>query len=712
MQNKIYLRRKFKLILSEKDSSNSKQHLTTVLKNIESLGFTFDNKILNILKTYSVEDLNLFYKKVDKDLRELVGANVNHKPMYPNFPTQVMNMEESELYWNAIYHYITLENPNTENITGRKKLKNIPDLQIIKLSNKDEFFIMFGEMISSKVAWSNTDKEDITWFVKQYRNNMEDFLPLKLENKENLSFLIGLLKSLDLLSDEICSRYFRTATDVLRLMVSLSGGDTSLVVNTKFKKFKRSDRKLFLSILERCPNVTEDMLKYNKRWIRIGEILHPNDYHKQFPKTIKAFDIIRNNKPFKTFNNQFEKLIKTKEVNKLVKHCQVKPGEFARRLDWILRKNTKHVPVLKSFEQVAHNVSTNVLLQVMNHFQNRNTNPYRAFIPKGVVNKIVLQDNNLPKIKKESCKKVVEICKKTLKKRFSKQEPLKNTYVDENLKNYPVPFALRSASKSFKTLTRGSKVTIEDINGKKTKYIRFFLYWQNLKLENRKNIKRGGDLDYSNDNRVDVDLSACFYDENLDSQTRKSICYYNLENEKLRSYHSGDIVDAPQGASEFIDIDIDQALEQGYRYLLLNANLFTHQSFKDIPVCFVGCMIRSNINDGEIFEPSTVKYKFDITSDSRVCVPLIFDLKERQVIWVDSTIGSDYYINNVGTNKKGLEALVKAFVYIPKPNLYDLFELHATSRGKSSIKSKANTIFSETDGVTPYDIETITSKYL
>jgi hypothetical protein len=54
----------------------------------------------------------------------------------------------------------------------------------------------------------------------------------------------------------------------------------------------------------------------------------------------------------------------------------------------------------------------------------------------------------------------------------------------------------------------------------------------------------------------------------------------------------------------------------------------------------------------------------------------------------------------------------KALTNLPKPNLYDLFTLHAKARGTLSTKKEAKTIFSVDEGITPFDIEKITSEYL
>ncbi|MCM2364742.1 MULTISPECIES: hypothetical protein [unclassified Pseudomonas] len=51
---------------------------------------------------------------------------------------------------------------------------------------------------------------------------------------------------------------------------------------------------------------------------------------------------------------------------------------------------------------------------------------------------------------------------------------------------------------------------------------------------------------------------------------KETVAYYNLKG--YGGYHSGDIVDAPKGASEFIDLDLDVLVKKGIRYVVTSIN--------------------------------------------------------------------------------------------------------------------------------------------
>lgn len=693
MNNSIYIRRKNKLYLDKDENSLSDDYIFNLLKNIESLGYTFSTELIETVKTLSVDRLKQFYKQLISDLKENVGAHVEFKPMYPNFPEQVKEASEQELYSNAFWHYLgdwigKRIMPNYEK-KEREKLKDNVKLKVIGLGTKDDFNSIFTKLLNSKTSVSDTDKKDIEWFVKTYNSKVYSLIPNEIPLKENVAFYVAcLLKSgIDNAEQELF-KHSKTATDILRIATSLSDGDISLAENTKFKSISKRNRKLLLNSLESIGFITEDMLRYQNRWKRLGEKIHPFEYKHRFPKCFEAFDIIRNDKPFETFNGKVEKGLIEKNIPSLTTLLKSRPGEFARKLDKLIRLTDNSKEIINTFSNVAESVSSPVLLQVLTHFKNRNKpKELRTFFPKGNVGKAKAIDYNLPAINQPICDEIVSITEKALVSKFSKYKPLGKVYLDDKLKNYTVPFAMRSASKALKTISRGSKIDLPDGNT-----IRFFIYWKD------------------GNSRTDLDLSALALD--TESKYKMEIAYYNLKD--LGGYHSGDITSAPDGASEFIDIEISACLKQGIRYVLMSVNSFTNQPYCDLPYCFAGFMVRQFANSGEIYEPLTVGNKFDLTANSRVAIPLIIDLYERKVIWVDLSLkGNPSTVNNVHNNLSSTTIINKSMTTLVKPSLYDLLELHIKARGEKTFDlEKANTIFATDKGITPTDIDIIVSDYL
>ena len=719
MKNTIFLRRKNKLILTKETGKVAKTHVATLLKNIEQLGYTLSPEVLEIVGTFSEATLTEFYQSLVADLKKMVGAHVQFNPMYPNFPKQVMEMSEAELYFNAIMHYIGSALgirilPEYE-VEIREELVEKTDLKIITLGKEDEFKLMIKNLIGANTSISETDKEDITSAIQMYADDVETIFPESIPQKENLAFVTEKLLAHTDSGEEVIAQLFKTATDVLRLAVRISDGDVSLATPTKFAKFKRSQRRLILAALENCNSIVEDMLRYKKEWIRLGEIIHPGEYKKRYTKAFIAFDVIRNDKPFETFNSTIEKLFSAGQMEASLKHLVNRPGELARRLDFLIRNMGDHTLVTNEFERVADKVSTPVLLQVTKHFKERETftedpqtfyskvknvigskeKELRVIFPKGNVGKAVALKNNLPLISKEATKSIVSICKTALLKRFSELDNLGNVFIDAELRYYLVPFSQRSASKTLRTLVRGSKVQIPEGDT-----IRFFLWWKE------------GEMNGKHTGTVDIDLSSVLYDD--DWNYLEHISYTNLKSEKYQAAHSGDITSAPNGACEFIDIDIPSVLKYGGRYVVMNVYSYSRQPFHTLPECFGGWMMRKSPQSGEIFEPKTVVDKLDLTAETRICIPVILDLKERRMVWTDIALKSNpKWQVNVEGNQAGVQVLGRAMTELKKTNLFELFKLHATARG-TLVKNieDADTVFSIDQGTTPFDQELIMNEYL
>jgi hypothetical protein len=238
----------------------------------------------------------------------------------------------------------------------------------------------------------------------------------------------------------------------------------------------------------------------------------------------------------------------------------------------------------------------------------------------------------------------------------------------------------------LRTLVRGSRLPLPD-----GKVLRFFIWWKNGSA------------------RTDIDLSAGLFDENF--RYVDAVSYYNLKT--LGGCHSGDIVDAPKGASEFIDLDIERTMAGGARYVVMSINSFTMQPYCDLPECFAGWMARQAAGSGEVFEPRTVQDKVDISSNTQVCLPAIFDLQAKQVVWADVALRSHPYWNNLENNLSGVSLMLRSVLGLRKPSLHRLFELHIRARGEAvATRGAAESIFAVDGGVTPFDLDRISAEFL
>lgn len=728
--NEVLLRRKHKIyihnfIFPVGVNQNSLRYVASIQKNIQSLGFTFSPETIQMLAAFDCANLISFYDALISQLKQLVGADVIYRPMYRGFPHEVMAMDEVQLYFNAIVHYLSngtlvpfSENPERAPLVDNLFIDvngNVTQTNLTSLTFGKEVDLewLLTALTTSKTSLSTQDKSDIEYLLN-FSPELYDSIPLEIPFKETAIFVSKLLYDKGNIEDAVY--FLKTPTDVLRFAAALSDSDISLSDTIKFRHFSQKERRVLMEVIERILHKCslEEIYQYKGLWLTLGEILHPGDkkYVARFAFTQRMFSMLRNeNKPLFS-GGVIETSIAKGDVDIALLHLQKNPGDFARRLDKLLRVSKYPNQILTDFSNVAERVSTPVLLQAYKHFKEyhglSSRLDKRVFFPKGNVGKVAMIDNDRPPLEAYICACVCTICENALKQQYAKREPWGNVYIDPLMDKYIVPFSQRSATSGTRCLTRGSRIGISD----KTNTIRSFIWWTNTK----------------EGHRVDLDLSACLLDDDFNYVTH--ISYTNLKDGSIRSCHSGDIVNGGPangvGVAEFIDIDIQSALKKG-RYVCFSVHNYTGQTFDRLPNCRFGWMERQDVNTGEIFEPSTVKNVITPTSNITTSIPILFDLLNYEFIWLDMAGGdfSSFRCNNIENNASKIQKVCYALVHCTKPTMGELMKLNAAARGNLvQTREEADIIFSpdttpayteegvETPIITPYDLEFVMSELL
>lgn len=687
----LYLRRRRRIIVHPSPDAETLPLavVTTLSINLEGLGLALSPSLLEACRKLSFRQVAALYRKIVGSFSKQTGADKKYQPMYPGFPEQVMKASEAELYFNAVMHYWSAG--EIVPWTGgwyRQGLREQTPVKFIDLGSQADLEGLFTQIAGANTAFSPNDREDVAAFIDHYGPNIANLLPEEIPQRENVAHLATLLLPLPAVGPSFVRKYVRTAHDVLRLACALSGGDVSLATPTKFGALTRPLRRLMLEILEAHPNTAEEMLRRPERWKRLGERLHPREFATRFPQTAKAFEALRNSLPVETFHGQVEDALRRCAVSEVLPMLASRPGELVRRLDHLLRLDANAVEaILKALHAGIETVSTPVLLQARHHFAHRaEPKALRVFFPKGEVAKAHAEPNGLPPLPEDLRRHVTEALEEALKARFARLPSLGRVYVDPALREFPMPFATRSASRALRTLPRGSRLPLPEANT-----LRMFVWWTNGR------------------ERTDVDLSAVLFGEGFTFIDQ--ITYYNLRT--YGGHHSGDIVDAPEGASEFIDVDVARFRQRNVRYVAMVLNSYTTQPYVELPECFAGWMARSRPKSGEIFEARTVQDRLDLTADTTIAMPVLFDLEDRKVIWCDMALRRHpSFHNNVAANQSGIALTLRSMTEMSRPNLYDLFRLHAQARGtRVDSPEGADTVFSVAAD-TPFQLERIAAEFM
>ena len=646
--NKITIRRNNKIYIptiENNDKAIDDKTITAFISNLYRLGYVVNKEIIEQLSYTSVDNLQQVLDAAEYSK----GDHFDYEPMYPNFPKQVAEASEIELYLNAMMHYsgdvLGVRIMPVYDKFARPDLdKDEAEFIVLGLETKDSLTETTRNIITMSRPFSQTDKEDIIVlkdFVKF--NDNQTF-----KVKENLVFLTYSFP------DNGLEKYYNTAVDVLRLAAAYSNGDITLATPTKFK-LSRPQRRMILQLLDNVDDV-EGMGAYSEQWKRLARTLHyrSDNNDKKYPTATINLEKIQTGN-YITVNSKIEKAIEELDIELLKKY----PGIYARRILELLRKHPQEKDtILQSFSTIVGKVSVPVLLGLYNLLRSpgKEELSHRLIrIKNGEENKTFLLENRL-----SNNDDLTELSTIILDG-IEAQGESKKVVFSKDASHYAMPLYTRNISKGSTAIGLGSRLPLD--SDKNT--IRLFMHWKDFDKS----------IDYY-DHRVDLDLSAIFLDNNFDFIN--DIAYYNVRIDDI-GYHSGDITSAPEGASEFIDININKALDNGIRYVVPTIYNYTQQPLNNIPESFTGFMMRDKVNNGEIFEPSTIQHSYDLNNGNTNNTPYIIDLKNREIVWLDTALKPSSYKNyNVANNIDNFTVLAKYAVLSKFMTVEEYFSLTNT----------------------------------
>lgn len=550
-------------------------------------------------------------------------------PIWPNFPDDAMKADLVDLYVVNFLNYLTCGEwqPDFDPTKFCPALdrSHLPAVKQIPACDEEEIYRYSVQSITGHSPLSpdeascvfDTLMHDID-FTSELMDRMK---PKHIPCKENLALYVSRIISRPEWREQACFRDFKSSTDVLRLAAAMSDQDVSLSKAPKFRNFKRGERRQLLELLEHTDK-NEGFALHPEEFKRLGERLHPGDYSYIFKEDYEIFTKIRNGVKIETYNSKLQELMKKPvNVDLLSAHLMMRPGMFARNLDFALRNcsNEQQMEnVLFRFISVCKSIEPRVLVQLINHFRNRN-NPVHLATGKanGAVSKALERD--IEPLSEDICKRVARDIFNQLWQvlRAEDTEP-KSVYIDTDChcNTLIFPDNPRQITSAMRAAACGSRTNLPDGN-----VLRAFLYWKG---------NDGPDLW----NGIDLDLSVVFYGE----EKAKFIYYANPKDEMLGAVHSGDRrCSGKNGAVEYVDFDIKKCFQNGFRYATLTVKSYSGEKFSEMENAFCGVMVRDG-KTGEQFEPATVKDRFALTTDSDQLVMVVIDLMTREVITVDKSV--------------------------------------------------------------------------
>lgn len=563
---------------------------------------------------------------------------------------------------------------------------------------------LFVSFCQRAQAMSPNDRSDLETMVLDLGETVLGWLPEKIPVKENVALVFGTLFTVvdPAIVLPVAQRYLKTATDVLRFLAVLSGADASLlpqkryqgILNGKYvyqnvRRFRmarlgRPLRRALLALMEGFGEeaLTEDMLRHRSFWVWAGEFLHPHEHAKRFPRVARAFQVVRKFAPdgtrapaFRGFKARIEAAAAAGDAPAMVRLLRDRPGELGRRLDHTLRVAGADVhavaEVVGAFQGAAPRLSTPLLLTLYRYLPARARRvERRVYWPKGAVTTGFWAPDERKPLTADAIGAAMHAVTAELLRRFADKPALDTVVIDEALRQVMVPFNERTAARSAVALPRGSVVPVP-----RDKIVRMFLHW----------CQPEKDQSYT-----DIDLSVGFY---TDTWQEAGVCsYYQLklldDRKRTIAVSGGDCCSAPfpDGASELVDVSWDTALAAGARYAVMVVNNFAGLPFSRLERGFAGLMLRTDA-DGKHFDPRTVELKFDLQGENGVYMPLVLDLREGVLHWLDVYAEGQLLFNNVANSRKAITSicptLMQYFASGIRPSMYELALLHAAARART-----------------------------
>ena len=527
----------------------------TANENIASLGYTLT--AVDVLRLAGSPSLNGFVDSVS----ELIDS-VDAAPMYPDFPTQVMEISEAEFRFHQLVHYFSTY--GMEELFGVEVKRGwLPDVKSTSKTEKDQRLLALNalELIDTSDAWLVPAKrilgkrERMTLpeqeIVAQAAVHLspEQIAALNIPFKENMQLLVKtVFDNLD--SDQ--------ARPILRALCKHTGDvldSVAFLLKTHKYHFRTGQKRMLVKLIESYPvkDWRANIILSNKKAERSLMLLNYLDYgmYSRSPEHMAVVDSLRDGE-LQSWEGQAKALL-DRDKDGALDFIAQRPGMLLRMTAYLLRLGLAPEKIAEKLCNSADVLSTQTLMTVLNFFGGRDGR------------------------ERAEADNVYAVMEQALLNRLkSAKTPLvgKSVYIDDqgfNLQRSELKCNNKSAEGGY--VPSGTVYKIPD----EARYVRFFVYWNDKA-------------------RVDVDLHGAALDDN----GRIINIGWNANYKNGGIVSSGDITHSD--AAEYIDVDLEAPLDR----VAFNIHLFYGKpGFDEIETCFAGLMaVRNNGADVSLYDPA------------------------------------------------------------------------------------------------------------
>ncbi|WP_435058295.1 hypothetical protein [Streptomyces sp. bgisy060] len=624
---------------------------------LTTVGFKLSAELLERLSGLSEAAVVHTARRTLRTVSEMVGDHVRHNAYFIDFPANVPDTEE---FWMRCVTKALGDDASRESVLTRLKhgtldLLSLPSYGRYQhtyeemLAAQDELIASAGDRVTVLHLGRDPEEELTDLYLslagsrtplgEDHRHDLKTLAercalgpqPESIPVRENRALVneARLAVGADLLLD--------TVTDVLRLACALSGGDVTLHEPTRFRALSRPVRRGLLAGLDAVvaanPAKLADVHAHREPFKRLGERLHPHEYPR-WPHAADVFAVARGEKTARSFDSRVEELLDAYDVTGALKLLKSAPGRLFRALDLLMRiaaDQEERDAVVAAAAEVAPGVSGRVVLSVREHFHNREeeTDAPRIFVNRR--GRAWVARDHRPPIPAADRDRLIAALDAEVRRRLQVPDRL---LLDPDVLDVALPLSGRATAAGLGVLPRGS---VSEVDGE---LLRFFVYWK------------------QSEERTDYDLSALLLHD--DYTTDSWLSYTALT--AVGGVHSGDVTEAPDGASEFIDLSLDRVRST---FIVPQVNIYAGEGFEEVEESFFGFMLRGGEQKGRPFEPRTVRMKSDLRGTGRVALPLVFrrgDDGGWRAKWLHLYLKGISAANRVEENQVSVSKAVRALV--------------------------------------------------
>lgn len=634
----------------------SQEEVTRLDAALMGIGFKLTAPSVDVLQRTSPDEVVRLGQRILPILSTMVGNHHQHVPYIATFPSGVPSTPE--YYMGVFRRFVRGEDILSPAHTYEDVFKistplmgviqNAFKLITIGGSIKFEMDRLYLQLLESTVPLSESDRAILTNFSEECAAgiSVED-IPMR-ENRaiHNASLVrMGALPSVT------------HPTDILRLAAVLSGGDPSLVQKVQFKSFPRRIRRVLLSairdMMAESRSVLDQIPQYAEMWKRLGERLHPHEFKN--PDVTRWFAVARGEETRLSLSAKVEAAFQKHDIACAMDLLSSHPGMLFRNMDRLVLAGVDTQALLNVLQGTLPRVSTRVILSVIEHLMNRtDAHPIRVFPTR--THKMWVQPDDRKSIPSRTVSRILDVLHGEI---LHRTPTVMNLTVDPEIKGLAVPLTEKASPRGCGILPRGSIRSITP----GTNVVRFFCFWE------------------QREHTTDYDLSLHLL--NRDFKSVGQVSWTNLRDMGIT--HSGDVREAPHGASEFIDVNLS-SLSDDVDYIVPQVNMFAGEDFNHVKEAFFGVMERPNTS-GLPFEPRTVTFKSELSGDSKIALPLVLirphdDVTDWTVKMINLYPKGSVCFNRVETNRVSTSLLVSGVVcrtYLNVGYLTDILEQKAVT---------------------------------